>query len=286
MMGDKTRGFYDKYRVVRVDGEDVPGRKHHGCRLFVLDVDHDKYAKPALQVYANQCREEYPLLAADLDEMVGAVKVKLSLSVQDEVKALLDAGMVTRLTKAEGRVRGLEEEVEAAREELGRVRGDLQPYKDTVESVHKRLGGTKFDKPGDLRGAVEDMLLQIDVLGRQNDTLSGGLDWASKKIDDAVEALENEQLAHRLTRERHASVAALETEIGFLMQVEKVRFGNDDRRGVSLTLHLRGLGCGAQLTFGFEAARPWLESVSDISDLVGRHARCRDIDGLVELLPW
>jgi hypothetical protein len=66
------QGLYGKFLVRRVDGSDLPGGKHHGCKYFVLDVDHDKYAAAALGTYASQCEQEYPLLAKDLREKFGA----------------------------------------------------------------------------------------------------------------------------------------------------------------------------------------------------------------------
>lgn len=70
-MGDKTRGLYDKFDVYRADGTSSPGQKHHGCEYFVLDMDHDKFAVPALRAYADACAEEYPLLAADIRRKIG-----------------------------------------------------------------------------------------------------------------------------------------------------------------------------------------------------------------------
>ncbi len=55
-----------KYRVERNDG--TPG-KHDKCIYFVLDLTHDAYTKAALEAYANACRNEYPLLAMDLDKL-------------------------------------------------------------------------------------------------------------------------------------------------------------------------------------------------------------------------
>ena len=66
-MGDKAKGLYDKFTVVRMDGKGAPGKKHDGCRYFVLDLTHDPFAIPAIKAYADACRSEYPLLAADLD---------------------------------------------------------------------------------------------------------------------------------------------------------------------------------------------------------------------------
>lgn len=74
-MGDRTRGIYRKFRVTRTDGESrrtVNGRigKHYGCRYFVLDVDHDRHAIPALKAYAESCKDEYSPLAADVLALV------------------------------------------------------------------------------------------------------------------------------------------------------------------------------------------------------------------------
>ena len=69
-MGDKTKGLYRKYDVRRTDGSSEPGQKHHGCEYFVLDVTHDPHAVAALKAYADSCRNEYPLLADDLDKIV------------------------------------------------------------------------------------------------------------------------------------------------------------------------------------------------------------------------
>ena len=69
-MSDKNRGIYGKYWINRSDRQDLEGRKHHGCRLFVLDLTHDKHAIPAILAYAESCREEYPLLAADLQAVL------------------------------------------------------------------------------------------------------------------------------------------------------------------------------------------------------------------------
>lgn len=63
---NKPKGLYGKFLVARVDGTDSPGAKHDGCRYFVLDVTHDKYAAAALLAYARACADEYPDLARDL----------------------------------------------------------------------------------------------------------------------------------------------------------------------------------------------------------------------------
>jgi hypothetical protein len=67
----ERQGLFRKYDVRRVDGEDGPGGRHHGCELFVLDLSHDRHAVPAIQAYANACRETHPQLARDLDRRHG-----------------------------------------------------------------------------------------------------------------------------------------------------------------------------------------------------------------------
>lgn len=65
---DKTSvGLYRKFVVTRTDGSSAPGGKHADCNYFVLDLTHDVHAIPALKAYADSCRTELPLLAADLD---------------------------------------------------------------------------------------------------------------------------------------------------------------------------------------------------------------------------
>lgn len=61
-----TAGLYEKFKVERTDGQSEPGEKHHGCEYFVLDLDHDPHAIPALKAYAESCLDDYPQLAHDL----------------------------------------------------------------------------------------------------------------------------------------------------------------------------------------------------------------------------
>ena len=74
---DKSRGLYLKYYVERVKD---PERKHAACFFFVLDLDHDPFALPALETYAENCEAEYPQLAADLREHVKTYRYVQSLS--------------------------------------------------------------------------------------------------------------------------------------------------------------------------------------------------------------
>ena len=69
----ERQGLFRKFAVGRVDGSDKPGGKHHGCTYFVLDVDHDPCARPALAAYAAACESTHPTLAADLRTKWGVV---------------------------------------------------------------------------------------------------------------------------------------------------------------------------------------------------------------------
>ena len=72
-MSDKDKGLYEKYYVIRTDDSSQKGGKHHGCDFYVLDLTHDPFALPALVAYESACREEYPLLAADLRKKIGGM---------------------------------------------------------------------------------------------------------------------------------------------------------------------------------------------------------------------
>lgn len=60
--------IYHKYNVVRVDNAETdPESKHFGgCFLFVLDVDHDPFARKAIAAYAEACHRTHPDLASAL----------------------------------------------------------------------------------------------------------------------------------------------------------------------------------------------------------------------------
>jgi hypothetical protein len=62
----EEQGLFNKFIVMRTDGKDAPGEKHHGCAYFVLDLDHDRHAPAAMRSYASVCSETHPALAADL----------------------------------------------------------------------------------------------------------------------------------------------------------------------------------------------------------------------------
>lgn len=56
----------NKYLVLRQDGRDTPDEKHHGCEYFVLDLNHDPYARKALAAYAEAVHSTNYEFACDL----------------------------------------------------------------------------------------------------------------------------------------------------------------------------------------------------------------------------
>ena len=74
---DRTKGLYNKYKVIRRDGSTDPGGKHEDCEYFVLDLDHDPFAAVTLATYAMACREKYPQLAIDLDQKALEIEQRL-----------------------------------------------------------------------------------------------------------------------------------------------------------------------------------------------------------------
>lgn len=76
---DKERGAYQKFfvTVARVDDSSRPGGKHQFCYFYVLDLEHDPFAIPALRAYIDACRSEYPSLASDLEKLIEAYQVPL-----------------------------------------------------------------------------------------------------------------------------------------------------------------------------------------------------------------
>jgi len=64
------RGLFGKYQVARKDNTDLPGGKHYGCPLFVLDIRHDRHARVAARRYAQSCQHDEPRLSDDLMVLV------------------------------------------------------------------------------------------------------------------------------------------------------------------------------------------------------------------------
>jgi hypothetical protein len=67
---DEHRGVYRKFDVRRTDGSSAPGGKHAECSYFVLDLEHDPFAAPALRAYAAACHDTHRDLAQDIREVI------------------------------------------------------------------------------------------------------------------------------------------------------------------------------------------------------------------------
>jgi hypothetical protein len=76
---NKERGLYGKFNVDRTDDTDGPGMKHEGCQYFVLDLDHDPLALPAIDAYVIAARlKGYHKLADDLDDQAHAMRIRFA----------------------------------------------------------------------------------------------------------------------------------------------------------------------------------------------------------------
>lgn len=74
-----TDRMYMKYHVTRVDNSDLPGGKHDGCPLFVLDLRHDPHARIAATRWAQSASASGKRgVAADLIELVGQETPRLT----------------------------------------------------------------------------------------------------------------------------------------------------------------------------------------------------------------
>ena len=65
-------GLTQKFYVVRLDP--ASQRRHRTCRSFVLDIDHDPHALPAIEAYAASVEDKEPELARDLEVIVEKVR--------------------------------------------------------------------------------------------------------------------------------------------------------------------------------------------------------------------
>lgn len=81
---DKERGAYAKYTVYKNDEHGNPMLDHES-EYFVLDLLNDPLAADALRAYANSCKDEYPLLSADLQRWVDRTKLR---QVEQRIKEL------------------------------------------------------------------------------------------------------------------------------------------------------------------------------------------------------
>lgn len=61
-----NRGLFDKFDVIRTDGQSEPGGKHRGCAYLVLDLVHDPVARQIARSAAASYAQLRPRFAAEL----------------------------------------------------------------------------------------------------------------------------------------------------------------------------------------------------------------------------
>lgn len=114
----EQQGLFRKFIVERVDGSSGPGGKHEHCECFVLDVDHDPCARPALVAYAAAVEPTHPQLAASMRE-------RYSLNAPIDAAKLCD--LVLELAQA----------VDNAHEDIGGSRPQLTILREAVAEARK-----------------------------------------------------------------------------------------------------------------------------------------------------
>ncbi|WP_428383562.1 hypothetical protein [Nevskia ramosa] len=123
------RGLMRKFIVTRVDGSSFPGGKHAHCEYFVMDLNHDRHALPALAAYCVDAAAERPALVADLR----ARYALQSLSFQARVQPWLIAcfGEMIAGDREERNHRFLEESLELV-QSLGCTASEARQLVDYV----------------------------------------------------------------------------------------------------------------------------------------------------------
>lgn len=136
----EQQGMFRKFDVRRVDGSDQPGGKHHGCKYFVLDLDHDKAAPAAMRAYATEIAPTHPQLAADIETEFG-VGVSQAVALQPRN----DWG----ITAPDGRTWSGESALKAAA-----AAQPVQIIQELIDS-HKRDVGGECDESCDIVAGME-----------------------------------------------------------------------------------------------------------------------------------
>lgn len=139
----EEQGLFEKFVVIRRDGSDALGGKHHGCEYFVLDLNHDPHAKAALQAYADACEQTHPQLAADIRSRYG-VEVcpdKTLKRISDAIIAAREAHPLTIINS----LTHMEDSSNDTPKDHGVVLDRAAMYKlNAKKGDYCRLVGTKF----------------------------------------------------------------------------------------------------------------------------------------------
>lgn len=116
-MGDRAKGLMGKFDVYRRDGTDAPGGKHRGCEYFVLDLDHDPHAVPAIRAYAHSARADgYLALADDLEAKCPLPSEGWEEPEWDETPVMVRRRLLQECLQALDNVKGLTQRLESHEE--------------------------------------------------------------------------------------------------------------------------------------------------------------------------
>lgn len=147
----EEQGLFEKFVVIRRDGSDALGGKHHGCEYFVLDLNHDPHAKAALQAYADACEQTHPQLAADIRSRYG-VEVcpdKTLKRISDAIIAAREAHPLTIINS----LTHMEDSSNDTPKDHGVVLDRAAMYKlNAKKGDYCRSVGTKFKRIFDGKG--------------------------------------------------------------------------------------------------------------------------------------
>ncbi len=129
-MSKKDIGMTDRYKVSRLDERDLKeGDKHFGCKYYVLDIIHDRFAVPALEAYAAEAdKDGFHDLAGDIYKLVRSRDDKI-LHDMDQAKMELAALRGERTDLVEKHLK----ESNATKFEIFELNEKLLEEKDKVE---------------------------------------------------------------------------------------------------------------------------------------------------------
>lgn len=177
----EQQGIFRKFIVRRVDGSDAPGGKHHGCRYFVLDLDHDAHAPAAMLAYSADCASTHPQLSREIAWLSVAWNWARSRGITDKPNPCEGV----RRNKETGRDIYVEDDELSALMDVADV-----PLREFLELAH--LIG---QRPTDMR-RIHDAMQGADVLPLQQGKTKAKLRFV---IEGDLEDLVNRIAARKAT---------------------------------------------------------------------------------------
>ena len=174
----EEQGLFNKFTVIRNDGSDLAGGKHHGCEYFVLDIAHDKYAKAALLAYARECKHSHPDLSKDMIARYGLPKQsRKDFANSDEEGGFKD--LISQFRKAAWE-RDMDEMLRIQKFIFDLVEKELPEQDPANPTVKESLTVAALEKQiADLKESVTFFLKVMD-LGKKNGVLKFDAAFAAK----------------------------------------------------------------------------------------------------------